>query len=62
MQGATIGATYHDQKIYNEYVEYLARSNRYFGGIHRAVDMEFGIFPLIQTCNIAVAQEIYGAV
>lgn len=62
VHGTTIGATHHNQDIYNAWrAECVAISNAYFGGIHRAVDIERGFFQLIQAGNIPAAQAIYAA-
>lgn len=62
VHGTTIGATHHNQAIYNEWrAECMAISNMYFGGIHRAVDIERGFFQMIQAGKVPDAQSIYAA-
>ncbi len=58
----TIGVTHHNQAIYNAWrAECRDISNVYFGGIHRAADIERGFFHLIQAGNLPAAQAIYAA-
>ncbi|WP_286787679.1 MULTISPECIES: hypothetical protein [unclassified Pseudomonas] len=62
VHGTTIGATHHNQSIYDAWrAECAAISNVYFGGVYRTVDVERGFFQLVQAGNLPAAQAIYAA-
>lgn len=62
VHGTTIGATFHNQNIYNAWrTECMNINNVYFGGVYRVVDIERGFFQMIQAGNLTTAQVIYGA-
>ncbi len=62
VHGTTIGATFHNQRIYNAWrAECMSISKIYFGGAFRVVDIERGFFQLIQSGNLHAAQLIYSA-
>ncbi|HGW5373333.1 TPA: hypothetical protein ACNIJL_002321 [Pseudomonas aeruginosa] len=63
VHGTTIGATFHNQNIYNAWCADCANINHlYYGGAYRVADIERGFFQLIQTGNLQTAQTIYAAV
>ncbi|MBB5192290.1 hypothetical protein HNQ50_003031 [Silvimonas terrae] len=60
VSSTTIPVTQTNQVVYNLWrAECVDISNTYFNGRYRAVDVERGFFHLIQTGNLAVAQQIY---
>jgi|SRR3989339_632766 len=55
-----IRISYNNQNVYNNWREECrAISAKYYQNAHRVTDVERGFFTLIQTDNLAAAQEIY---
>ncbi len=60
--GYQIRVTAEHEKAYDAWrLECAAISARYFGGRHRVVDIERGLFQLVQDGRVSFSQQVYAA-